>query len=344
MRPFRSLLAALFLAGLVATGAAPPTVAAPTSPVELHGHLYVCGTKICDRHNRPVTLRGVSMFWSNWAPESYRRATVSSLRNDWEADVVRIAVAADNYGGPLGSSLATDYEGQLRLAKSAIDWAREQGVYIIVDFHSHRKQTALATRFFGDLAATYGNLANLIFEPWNEPCYTPGDCRYTWSRDIKPHHDSVIRAVHAQRSWPIFIAGTRDWDQHPAEVASDRLPYGKVVYALHFYAGTGGADHEYLKGELRSALAAKVPVFVSEFGCTNNLGQSGWDWPRCSSWLSLLNDNGVGHAVWAVAKPSQTGQSGLLTDATSYDDGVQLAEVTDRGRQYRTYLKDRGGQ
>lgn len=326
-----------------------PGRASAQSPVERHGLLYVCGVKVCDRYNKPVTLRGVSMFWSNWAPESYRRETVVSLKNDWEVDVVRVPIAVDNYGGPLGSSLKSDYAANLQLAKNAVNWAINQGTYVILDFHAHRKETDLAVRFFRDIARTFGNVPNLIYETWNEPCRDSSNCYYTWNRDIRPHHDTVIRAVQAEGAYPLFIVGTGNWSQKLVEAANDPLSFGKVLYTLHFYAGTGGADHEYLKGELDAAMNGygsrkPIPVFVSEFGCTSNLGQTGWDWSRCISWLNKLNGRGVGHAVWSIAKPSQTGESGLLTDETNYADGIQVGEINSRGAQYRNYLKQRGGR
>ena len=68
----RALCLALGLAALagcapVTTPTGVPTIAvqAPAgSPVARHGALHVAGGRVVDSHGQPVTLRGMSLFWS----------------------------------------------------------------------------------------------------------------------------------------------------------------------------------------------------------------------------------------------------------------------------------------
>ena len=68
------------------------------TPVQRHGHLRAIGNRIVDEHGRPVTLRGMSLFWSQWKPQFYRPSTIRWLRDDWKVDVVRAAMAV-HHGG-----------------------------------------------------------------------------------------------------------------------------------------------------------------------------------------------------------------------------------------------------
>ena len=39
------------------------------TPVERHGALSVRDGRIVDEHGESVTLRGMSLFWSQWGPQ-----------------------------------------------------------------------------------------------------------------------------------------------------------------------------------------------------------------------------------------------------------------------------------
>jgi endoglucanase len=65
------------------------------SPVACHGALAVKDGQIVGAHGEPVTLRGMSLFWSQWAPQYYSAETVAWLAQDWQVDVVRAAIAAE---------------------------------------------------------------------------------------------------------------------------------------------------------------------------------------------------------------------------------------------------------
>ena len=87
------------IALMLALLAAPAPAAAPAgSPVACHGALSVADGRIVGEHGEPVTLRGMSLFWSQWGQHYYSPETVEWLARDWKVDVVRAAIAAEgNY-------------------------------------------------------------------------------------------------------------------------------------------------------------------------------------------------------------------------------------------------------
>ena len=75
-----------------------PDAAFAETPVELHGQLRLEGTRLVDKNGEPVVLRGMSLFWSQWAPQYYNAGAVRWLKDDWAVTVVRAAVAVHHYG------------------------------------------------------------------------------------------------------------------------------------------------------------------------------------------------------------------------------------------------------
>ena len=66
---------------------------------ERHGALHVAGTRLVDAADRPVQLRGVSTLGLAWYPEFVNEAAFRTLRDDWGANTVRLAMYTCEEGG-----------------------------------------------------------------------------------------------------------------------------------------------------------------------------------------------------------------------------------------------------
>jgi endoglucanase len=218
------LMAASALASPAAAQSAPER-----SPVACHGALSVSGGQIVDAHGEPVTLRGMSLFWSQWAPRYYSAETVAWLAQDWQVDVVRAAIAAEG-----NDSARQHFEREFAKASAVIDAAVANGLYVVVDWHAHRAHPDEAERFLTAIAAKYGHLPNLVYEDWNEPLRDGVE----WSRDVKPYHERILGAVRAIDPDNLMIAGSPSWSQDVDAAAQDPLPFANLAYTLHYYAGT----------------------------------------------------------------------------------------------------------
>ena len=71
--------------------------------VAKHGQLSINGTNLVDKNGEQISLRGMSLFWSQWGGNYYNDETIKWLRNDWNCTVVRVAVGVEN-GGYLDNS------------------------------------------------------------------------------------------------------------------------------------------------------------------------------------------------------------------------------------------------
>lgn len=270
------------------TDAAPADASAPpNTPVATHGALHVSGNRIVDAHDQPVALRGMSLFWSQWAGSFYTAQVVQTLADDWHASVVRAAMGVES-GGYL-----TNPDAERAKVIAVVDAAVAEGIYVIVDWHDHEAiahQTA-ARAFFVDMAMRYGNVPNVIFEVFNEP-----DSE-TWSA-VKTYAEDVIGGIRDTGAQNLVIVGTPTWSQDVDVASADPITSRtNVAYTLHFYAGTHGQP---LRDKAALALSRGVALFVTEWGTCEASGNGNVNLTSAQTWLDFLAQNGISAANWSL--------------------------------------------
>ena len=276
---------------LVVAGPARSSAPART-PVERHGQLRVAGNRVLDAAGDPVTLRGMSLFWSQWKPQFYNAGVVRTLRDDWRADVVRVAMAVGE-GGYL-----TDPKAETARVHAVVDAAIRDGMYVIVDWHAHDPEPKAAMAFFTDIARRYGDKPNVIYEPWNEP-YP----KYGWQAVIKPYHEAVIARIRAIDPDGLIVAGTPEWSSRVDIAAADPLPGTNIAYTLHFYAASHGAENRKRAAE---ALGRGVAIMATEWGTCEASGSGRVDVAATDGWLGFLDRNGIGQANWSITDKAES--------------------------------------
>jgi len=323
MKMIRWLFALLAVAAL--PGCATVTTGPPAgSPVAHHGALSVEGGKIVGAHGQPVTLRGMSLFWSQWAPQYYSAETVDWLARDWKVGAVRAAIAAEGDDGA-----RQHFDRELAKASRVIDAAVANGIYVIVDWHAHRPYPEEATRFLTAIARKYGHLPNLIYEPFNEPLRDGVD----WSRDVKPYHERVIAAIRAVDPDNLIVVGTPSWSQDVDIAARDPLPFDNVAYTLHYYAAT---HKQELRAKADAARAAGLALLVTEYGTVEATGNGPVDRESSEAWWRWAEANDVGYLAWSIGDRDET--SAALRPGTPVS-GWGEADLTENGRLLRARLR-----
>jgi endoglucanase len=234
---YASLLVSVLVAGASAQASAQlpkPGDAPAGSPVAKHGQLSVSGNTIKDKAGNDVVLRGVSFFWSNSDQSGwYNDAVVGWLVHDWNVSVVRAAMGvAEKDGGGNKGYADGDSSAQYGLVKNVVEAAIKRGIYVLVDWHSHSAQdyTSKATKFFENIARTYGAYPNIIYETYNEPTTDWGT--------IVNYSNTVTSAIRAIDSKNVIVIGTPGYSSQPnAGTASGT----NLTYSMHFYSGSN--DH-----------------------------------------------------------------------------------------------------
>ncbi|MFE9188220.1 cellulase family glycosylhydrolase [Micromonospora sp. NPDC007208] len=285
--------------GASCAGGPPPTTPPPTTPppttgtpVERYGQLRVCGTTMCDRSGARVQLRGISSMWLNWetAPYAENLSALTWMRDNWNLQVIRAAMGVE----PAGAYLSDPAKARAQV-ETIINNAVTAGVYVIVDWHAHEAQNnqSQAVAFFGDLARRYGNLPNVIWEPYNEPL------QVSWTNVIKPYHQAVVSAIRAADPDNIIVLGTPTWSQDVDVAAASPVTGTNLMYTLHFYSCTHGAS---LRAKGDAAIRAGLALFVTEWGASNADG--GLDGraclPEAQSWIDWMKTNGISWTAWKL--------------------------------------------
>ncbi|RSK36244.1 cellulase family glycosylhydrolase [Hymenobacter metallilatus] len=303
------------------------------TPVQQYGLLKVAGNKIVDKNNQPVSLAGNSLFWSNdgWGGEKYYTAnTVSWLRNSWNSKVVRVAMGVEDSGGYISNPT-----GNRQKVKTMVDAALAQGLYVIIDWHSHHAESyqQQAISFFQDMARSYGASPNVIYEVYNEPL------QVSWSGTIKPYAEAVAGAIRAIDPDNLIIVGTPTWSQDVDVAAADPITrYPNIAYTLHFYAAT---HKQSLRDKAQTALNRNVALFVTEYGTTEASGNGYIDAASTQEWMNFLRQKGISHANWAFNDKGEAASA--LKPGTSPTAAWSDNYLTTSGSLVKGYIQNWNG-
>jgi endoglucanase len=265
---------------------------AAVQPITTQGNQVLFG-------GQPRSVSGNSLFWDIWGFEKYYNgSTVGWLASDWKSKLVRAAIAVEEGGAD--SVLANPGLHKARV-KAVVDAAVANDMYVIIDWHTHHvggNITNAAISFFTEMAQTYKNTPNVIFEIFNEPWND-----VYWDSQIKPYALQVIPAIRNTGAKNLIIVGTRSWSQEVGEAAANRITgYENIAYTLHFYAGSHG---QWLRDKAKGALDSGIPLFVTEWGSVNADGNGGVNSGETWAWVDFMKKNNISNANWAVSDKAE---------------------------------------
>ncbi|KEO72994.1 glycoside hydrolase family 5 protein [Anditalea andensis] len=255
-------------------------------------HLSVINNQLVDDDGNPVILRGISYGWHNWWPRFYNSSTVKTFKNDWKVNLVRAAMGVEPDGGYIDNPAWS-----LSKIKSVIEAAIEEDIYVIIDWHSHNIKQEEAIAFFTEMAKSYGDRPNIIYEIFNEPEDQSWD-------EVKSYSIAVINAIRAHDPDNIILVGSPHWCQDIHLVADDPIVgYGNLMYTLHFYAGT---HKQWLRDRADYALGKGIPIFVSECASMEATGDGPIDHESWNEWLTWMAKHQLSWATWSVSDKDET--------------------------------------
>ncbi|MCC8188567.1 MAG: glycoside hydrolase family 5 protein [Bacteroides sp.] len=298
-------------------------VSAVKTPVELHGKLSVRGTQLVGGQGETVVLKGVSYGWHNLWPRFYNAASARYLVEEWDATVLRAAM-----GVMLKNSYLENPELALSCVTQVVDAAIDNGVYVIIDWHSHNIHTEEAKVFFAEMARKYKGVPNVIYEIFNEPVED------SWQQ-VKAYSEEVIAVIREIEPDAVILVGSPHWDQDVHIAADDPITgYDNLMYTLHFYAATHGQE---LRDRGNYALAKGLPLFVSECAGMEATGDGPIDHAEWQRWLDWMHSNGLSWAAWSVSDKEET-CSMILKQGTS-EGGWTDSDLREWGRMVRDELR-----
>ena len=302
-----------------------------TTPVSQHGQLSVKNGQLVDKSGKGYQLRGMSTHGLTWFPEFVNESAFKTLRDDWNTNVVRLAMYVDEWGN--GQCYMGNKSGSLELLEKGVDICIKLDMYVIIDWHvlnpgDPSKYTNEAKSFFETVSKRYAKYPNVIYEICNEP-----NGGASWSGNIKPYAEKIIPVIRKNAPNSVIIVGTPTWSQEIDKPLSDPLSYKNVMYAFHFYAAT----HAGLRSNVENCVAQGLPVFVSEFGTCDASGGGSNDFNETQKWLSYFDKQGISYCNWSICNKDET--CSVLRPGTSANGNWSESDLTENGKWIHDWLK-----
>ena len=302
------------------------------TPVSVNGQLSVCGVQLCNQAGEAVQLRGMSSHGLQFFPNCVNADSLAALRNDWNADFIRLSMYVQEGG------LETDPTGFTNKVNGLVDTATKLGLYVLVDFHiltpgDPNVNLGLAKTFFANVSAKHAANTNVLYEVANEPNGVSWDA-------IKTYAEQVIPVIRKNSPDSVVLVGTRGFSSlgltdgsDETEIINDPVDFANVMYTFHFYAASHGADRRAVV-----ARAAKsLPLFVSEFGTQTFTGDGTNDFTSTTAWLDLLKSNKISYGMWSFSDGRETNSAfkqGTCAGTKFAGNGV----LTEAGRYLRSRI------
>ena len=302
------------------------------TPLENHGKLSIKGTDIVDKNGKKYQLKGISTHGIAWFPDYVNKDAFKTLRDDWDANLIRIAM----YTGESGGYCQDGDQAKLKkLVEDGVGYATELGMYVIVDWHILSDNNPginedEAIKFFDEISAEYADYDNVLYEICNEP-----NGSTTWD-DIKSYAEKVIPVIRENDKDAIIIVGTPTWSQDVEIAAADPIEgQENIAYTLHFYAAT---HKDNIRDKAKTALDKGLCLFVSEFSICDASGNGGIDYDSAEEWFKLINDNNISYAAWNLSNKNET--SALIDSACDKTSGWSDDELSDTGIWIKSMIRD----
>ena len=305
------------------------TVAEPKETPELAtpatcGALQVEGTQLVDSNGNPVQLKGISTHGLAWFPAYVNKDCFKQLREEWNANVIRLAMYTAENGGYCSGG---DKAALRQLIHDGVAYATELDMYVIIDWHilsdgnpNTYKEDAKA--FFTEMAETYADYNNVIYEICNEP-----NGGTSW-QEVKSYAEEMISIIRQYDDNAVIIVGTPNWCQYVDQAAADPITgYDNIMYALHFYAAT---HTDSLRNTMTAAIDAGLPIFVSEYGICDASGNGAIDEYQANEWVKTMNSYNVSYVAWNLSNKNES--SAMISSGCNKTSGFSESDLSTSGK------------
>ena len=171
----------------------------------------------------------------------------------------------------------------------------------------------------------YGEYPNVIYEICNEPngeMIDDPEQAVDWNNTIRPYAEEVIAAIRENDPDNIIIVGTPNWSQDVDEASLNPLSGDNIMYTLHFYAGSHGQD---LRDKAQTALDNGLPIFITEWGTSQDSGGGGVYYEETNEWMEFINENGLSWCNWSIGGSNTESSNALRLYSNNFTVEQKIA-------------------
>jgi len=286
--------------------------------VSYNGNLSLNGNNIVNQYNENISLKGVSSHGIQWFGYLITDENIKTLKS-WDSNVFRIAMYTKEGGYIDNRSI---YDDVIKY----IDLVISNDMYVIVDWHilsdnNPNNYKNKAIEFFDKISSKYKNTPNIIYEICNEP-----NGGTNWN-EIKGYATEVISTIR-KNSNNIIIVGTPTWSHDVDSVINNKIDDKNTMYALHFYTGS---HKEEFRNKAKNALDNNIPIFISEFGVSDETGNGGVYLDEANKWMDFIKSNNLSYVNWSLADKDESSallkpNNKVITDDTLSESGKYIKE------------------
>ncbi|MBQ9828035.1 MAG: cellulase family glycosylhydrolase [Lachnospiraceae bacterium] len=289
---FIIMLSVVLAAAGAVYGSEPEDPSEKARPSE-DGQLRVEGRQLVNEDGEAVMLTGISTHGLTWYPDFVNEPLFGQLSEEWDCDLIRLAMYSEEY--------IADKDVSLEVLHRGIDAAIKADMYVLVDWHILDDYDPMmnvneAKAFFDEISKEYAGVPNIIYEICNEP-----NGEAAWD-DIYEYCEIIIPVIRKNSPDAVIIIGTPDYDRDLKSPAEKPVPFKNVLYSFHFYTAS---HHEEMMSTLEDAVEAGLPVFISECGITEKEGDGPIDHDWAVRWFSYLEDHKISYAVWNLSNKNE---------------------------------------
>ncbi|MCR5213089.1 MAG: cellulase family glycosylhydrolase [Eubacterium sp.] len=302
------------------------------TPLANHGKLSVKGTDIVDKNGDKYQLKGVSTHGLAWFPAYVNKESFQSLRDDWGANLVRLAMYTAESGGYCQDGDKSELKS---LVEDGVEYASELGMYVIIDWHilsdnNPQINEDEAITFFDEMSAKFADYDNVLYEICNEP-----NGGTSWS-DVKEYAEKIIPVIRTNDKDAIILVGSPTWSQDVDLAAEDPIEnQTNIAYTAHFYAAT---HKDNIRDKVKKANSKGLCVFISEFSICDASGNGGIDYDSADDWSSLIDDLNLSYCAWSLCNKAET--SALIDSNCDKTSGWEEDDLSDAGKWLKNRLSE----
>ena len=287
------------------------------------GRLKVVNGKLCSESGEPVMLRGVSSHELITSEPFLNEPLFKELSEDLGVNLFRLAVYT--YGvGVIGYCTGGSQERYLEDIAKGVEYAKNQDMYVLIDWHilsdgDPNTYAQEAERFFSEIAETYRDYNNVLYDICNEPN------NVDW-QTVKRYAETIIPVIREKDPDSVIIVGNPDWSKDLESVAADPLDFDNILYTLHFYAASHGQE---VRDMTEAVSRQGLPIFVTEFGITASSGGFPRDTESADLWIDLLERENISYCMWTFSKVNEA-CSAIRFNVPKYS-GFERDDYTETG-------------
>jgi aryl-phospho-beta-D-glucosidase BglC (GH1 family) len=237
-------------------------------------YIYVQGNQFVKESGEPIIFRGVNIRDPhNLAEEGRWTFAHFEKAKEWGSNVIRLPVHPASWR-------ERGQEEYLKLIDQAVEWARQLGIYLILDWHSigNLKEEKFQSKgyvttiketnaFWFAVSKRYSREPVVaMYELYNEPTVS-GDRfgEMTWA-EWKEINEQFIRTIRVNHEAAVILVAGFDWAYELRHVKDDPIQAQGIAYVSHPYPQKVKPPWEPKWQEDWGYVADKYPVILTEIG------------------------------------------------------------------------------